>query len=163
SSVIMNAVPAQAAGVGSLVVASPPQADFGGWPHPTILAACALLQVDEVWAVGGAQAVALLAYGDESSGTGLEPVDMITGPGIVFATAAKRLGRGAVGLASAAGPTATAVRPDAAAAPVHVAYAPTSQAEPAPEAASVLVTDSAGFADTVDREIAARHTVTLNS
>ena len=163
SSVIMNVVPAQAAGVGSLVVASPPQADFGGWPHPTILAACALLHVDEVWAVGGAQAVALLAYGDESSGTGLEPVDMITGPGNVFVTAAKRLCRGVVGIDSEAGPTEIAVLADASADPVHVAYDLISQAEHDPEAASVLVTDSAGFADTVDREIAARHTVTLNS
>ena len=88
SSVIMNVVPAQEAGCRSLVVASPPQADHDGWPHPTILAACHLLGVEEVWAVGGAQAVALLAYGDDE--TALEPVDIITGPGNIFVTAAKR-------------------------------------------------------------------------
>lgn len=92
----MNVVPAQEAGVGSLVVASPPQADNNGWPHPTVLAACALLGVDEVWAVGGAQAIALLAYGgtDTDNHTILNPVDLITGPGNVFVTAAKRLVRG---------------------------------------------------------------------
>jgi histidinol dehydrogenase len=82
SSVVMNVVPAQTAGVESLVVCSPPQADFGGRPHPTILAAARLLGVDEVWAVGGAQAVALLAYGGhDTDGAELSPVDMVTGPG----------------------------------------------------------------------------------
>src|ERR1700733_10151354 len=90
SSVVMNVVPAQAAGVESLVVASPPQAAFDGLPHPTILAAARLLGVDEVWAVGGAQAVALLAYGGtDTDGGELEPVDMVTGPGNVYVTAAK--------------------------------------------------------------------------
>ena len=99
SSVIMNVVPAQEAGVGSLVVASPPQKDFGGWPHPTILAACALLGVDEVWAVGGAQGVALLTYGGtDTDGAVLDPVDLITGPGNIYVTAAKRLCRGLVGI-----------------------------------------------------------------
>ncbi|MGH3597565.1 MAG: histidinol dehydrogenase, partial [Mycobacterium sp.] len=91
SSVVMNVVPAQAAGVGSLVVASPPQAQFTGLPHPTILAAARLLGVDEVWAVGGAQAVALLAYGGvDTDGAELAPVDMVTGPGNIYVTAAKR-------------------------------------------------------------------------
>ena len=167
SSVIMNVVPAQVAGVGSLVVASPPQADFGGWPHPTILGACSLLGVEEVWAVGGAQAVALLAYGgrdtDAVEGVELEPVDMITGPGNVYVTAAKRLCRSVVGIDSEAGPTEIAVLADDTADPVHVAYDLISQAEHDPDAASVLVTDSEQLADTVDREIEARYEVTLNS
>ena len=174
SSVIMNVVPAQVAGVGSLVVASPPQAEFDGWPHPTILAACALLGVDEVWAVGGAQAVALLAYGGQDTGTGtesgaageaaeLEPVDIVTGPGNVYVTAAKRLCRSVVGIDSEAGPTEIAVLADDSADPVHVAYDLISQAEHDPNAASVLVTDSATLADSVDTEIEARYEVTLNS
>ncbi|MBB1025981.1 histidinol dehydrogenase, partial [Dietzia sp. DQ12-76] len=164
SSVIMNVVPAQVAGVGSLVVASPPQADSGGWPHPTILGACALLGVDEVWAVGGAQAVALLAHGGEDTdGLGLEPVDMVTGPGNVYVTAAKRLCRSVVGIDSEAGPTEIAVLADHTADPVHIAYDLISQAEHDPNAASVLVTDSEQLADAVAREVEARYTVTLNS
>ena len=167
SSVIMNVVPAQVAGVGSLVVASPPQADFGGWPHPTILAACSLLGVDEVWAVGGAQAVALMAYGGQDAGRDvdsggadgdvveLEPVDMVTGPGNVFVTAAKRLCRSVVGIDSEAGPTEIAVLADDTADPVHVAYDLISQAEHDPNAASVLVTDSESFD--------VRYEVTLNA
>ncbi len=101
SSVIMNVVPAQEAGVETLVVSSPPQAQFGGLPHPTILAACALLGVTEVWAVGGAQAVALLTYGGtDTDGADLEPVDLITGPGNIYVTAAKRLCRSVVGIDS---------------------------------------------------------------
>jgi histidinol dehydrogenase len=169
SSVIMNVVPAQVAGVGSLVVASPPQADHGGWPHPTILGACALLGVDEVWAVGGAQAVALLAYGGEDAavsgheGTGLEPVDIVTGPGNVYVTAAKRLCRSVVGIDSEAGPTEIAVLADDSADAVHIAYDLISQAEHDPNAASVLVTDSERLADNVAREVGARYTVTLNA
>ena len=162
SSVIMNVVPAQEAGVGSLVVSSPPQADFGGWPHPTVLAACALLGVDEVWAVGGGQAVALMAYGDATD-PDLEPVDMITGPGNIFVTAAKRLCRSVVGIDSEAGPTEIAVLADATADPVAVAYDLISQAEHDVMAASVLITDSVELADAVDREIEARYQVTLNA
>lgn len=164
SSVIMNVVPAQVAGVGSLVVASPPQADFGGWPHPTILGACALLGVEEVWAVGGGQAVALLAYGGEDTdGRELEPVHMVTGPGNVYVTAAKRLCRSVVGIDSEAGPTEIAVLADDSADPVHIAYDLISQAEHDPNAASVLVTDSEQLADAVAREVEARYTVTLNA
>lgn len=159
SSVIMNAVPAQEAGVASLVVASPPQVEHGGWPHPTILAACHLLGVEEVWAVGGAQAVALLAYGDES----LEPVDMITGPGNVYVTAAKRQVRGVVGIDSEAGPTEIAVLADATADPVWVAYDLISQAEHDVMAASVLITDSPELAEQVQAEVEARYGVTLNA
>ena len=155
SSVIMNVVPAQAAGVESLVLASPPQAEHGGLPHPTILAAAALLGVDEVWAVGGAQAVALLAYGGtDTDGTELEPVDMVTGPGNLYLTAAKRLLRGLIGIDSEAGTTEIAVLADHTADPAHVAADLISQAEHDPNAASVLVTPSVELADAVDAELA---------
>ncbi len=154
SSVVMNVVPAQEAGVESLVVASPPQAEHGGLPHPTILAAAALLGVEEVWAVGGAQAVALLAYGGtDTDGAPLEPVDMVTGPGNAYVTAAKRLLRGLVGIDAEAGPTEIAVLADDTADPVHVAADLVSQAEHDPSAASVLVTTSPALADAVDAEL----------
>lgn len=154
SSVIMNVVPAQEAGVETLVVSSPPQAQFGGLPHPTILAACALLGVTEVWAVGGAQAVALLTYGGtDTDGADLEPVDLITGPGNIYVTAAKRLCRSVVGIDSEAGPTEIAILADDSANPVNVAADMISQAEHDVMAASVLVTDSAALADAVDAEI----------
>ncbi|MCF8589243.1 histidinol dehydrogenase [Gordonia liuliyuniae] len=154
SSVIMNVVPAQEAGVGSLVVTSPAQADFGGWPHPTILAACSLLGVDEVWAVGGAQGIALLAYGGTDTDGGiLDPVDLITGPGNIYVTAAKRLVRGVVGIDSEAGPTEIAILADDSADPAIVASDMISQAEHDVLAASVLVTDSASFADAVDAAV----------
>lgn len=161
SSVIMNVVPAQAAGASSLVVASPPQSDHDGWPHPTILAACGLLGVDEVWAVGGSQAVALLAYGDD--GADLEPVDMITGPGNIFVTAAKRLVQGTVGIDAEAGPSEIAILADSTADPVYLAYDLISQAEHDDLAASVLITDSEELAKQVDAEIDARYTVTRNA
>lgn len=155
SSVVMNVVPAQEAGVGSIVVTSPPQADFGGWPHPTVLAACALLGVDEVWAVGGAQSIALLAYGGtDTDGTELEPVDMITGPGNIYVTAAKRLCRSVVGIDSEAGPTEIAILADDSADPAFVAADLISQAEHDVLAASVLVTDSEPFADAVEAAVA---------
>lgn len=157
SSVVMNVVPAQEARVGSLVVASPPQKDFDGWPHPTILAACALLGVDEVWAVGGAQGVALLTYGGTDTAAGgsavLDPVDLITGPGNIYVTAAKRLCRGLVGIDSEAGPTEIAILADDSASPVFVAADMISQAEHDVLAASVLVTDSVELADAVDAEL----------
>ncbi|MDQ2836381.1 MAG: histidinol dehydrogenase [Actinomycetota bacterium] len=151
SSVVMNVVPAQAAGVPSLVVCSPPQKDFDGLPHPNILAACALLGVSEVYAVGGAQAIALLAYGDDE--VGLEPVDLVTGPGNIYVAAAKRLLRGVIGIDAEAGPTEIAILADADADPVHVAADLISQAEHDPAAASVLVTDSESLADAVDAEV----------
>jgi histidinol dehydrogenase len=155
SSVVMNVVPAQAAGVESLVVASPPQAEHGGLPHPTILAAAALLGVEEVWAVGGAQAVALLAHGGtDTDGAELEPVDVVTGPGNVYVTAAKRLLRGLIGIDSEAGTTEIAILADDTADPVHVAADLISQAEHDPNAASVLVTASDALADAVDAELA---------
>ena len=157
SSVVMNVVPAQTAGVAGLVVCSPPQAEFGGLPHPLILAAAALLGVDEVWAVGGAQAVALLAHGGvDTDGAPLEPVDTVTGPGNVYVTAAKRVLRGRIAIASEAGTTEIAVLADHTADPVHVAADLISQAEHDPAAASVLVTTSVELADAVDAELTAQ-------
>lgn len=161
SSVIMNTVPAQEAGASTLIVASPPQKEFGGLPHPTVLATCAILGVDEVWAVGGAQGIALLAYGDDEAE--LEPVDMVTGPGNIFVTAAKRLVRGLVGTDSEAGPTEIAVLADASANPVYVAYDLISQAEHDPMAASVLITDSETLSDAVAKEVEQRYTATANA
>ncbi len=155
SSVVMNVVPAQAAGVPSLVVASPPQAQFGGLPHPTILAAARLLGVEEVWAVGGAQAVALLAYGGtDTDGTELAPVDMVTGPGNIYVTAAKRLCRSRVGIDAEAGPTEIAILADHTADPAHVAADLISQAEHDELAAAVLVTPNVELADATDAELA---------
>jgi histidinol dehydrogenase len=149
SSVVMNVVPAQIAGVDAIAVASPPQKETGR-PDARVLAACALLGVDEVYAVGGAQAVAMFAYG---AGV-CEPVDLVTGPGNVYVTAAKRLLRGIVGIDAEAGPTEIAVLADETADPVHVAADLISQAEHDPAAASVLVTDSPALADAVDAELA---------
>ena len=154
SSVVMNVVPAQLAGVESLVVCSPPQAEFGGLPHPSILAACALLGVTEVWAAGGAQAIALLAYGGvDTDGATLDPVDMVTGPGNVYVAATKRLLRGLIGIDAEAGPTEIAILADHTADPGHVAADLISQAEHDPFAASVLVTPSVELADAVDAEL----------
>ena len=155
SSVVMNVVPAQTAGVGSLAVVSPPQADFDGWPHPTVLAACSLLGVDEVYAVGGAQAVAMLAYGvDLPDGSRCEPVELVTGPGNIYVTAAKRVLQGRIGIDSEAGPTEVMVLADDTANPMHVAADLISQAEHDVLAAAVLVTTSETFADLVDAEVA---------
>jgi histidinol dehydrogenase len=166
SSVVMNVVPAQTAGVDSLVIASPPQAQpgpFDGLPHPTILAAAALLGVDEVWAVGGAQAVALLAYGGtDADGTELAPVDMITGPGNIYVTAAKRICRSQVGIDAEAGPTEIAILADHSADPAHVAADLISQAEHDEMAASVLVTTSERLADATDAELAAQLLTTVH-
>jgi histidinol dehydrogenase len=167
SSVVMNVVPAQVAGVGSLVVASPPQAQsqgrFTGSPHPTILAAARLLGVDEVWAVGGAQAVALMAYGGvDTDGGELLPVDMVTGPGNIYVTAAKRLCRSRVGIDAEAGPTEIAILADDTADPAHVAADLISQAEHDEMAASVLVTPSTELADATDAELAAQLQTTVH-
>ncbi|MGQ0479785.1 MAG: histidinol dehydrogenase [Pseudonocardia sp.] len=168
SSVVMNVVPAQAAGVESLVVCSPPQAEHGGLPHPTIMAAAAMLEVDEVWAVGGAQAIALLAYGgtdtvDHGAGAVLEPVDLVTGPGNAYLTAAKRLLRGLIGIDAEAGPTEIAVLADHTADAVHVAADLISQAEHDPFASSVLVTTSRELADSVDAELERQVAATKHS
>ncbi|MEU0316172.1 histidinol dehydrogenase [Nocardioides sp. NPDC006273] len=155
SSVLMNVVPAQVAGVSSLALASPPQRDFAGLPHPTILAACALLGVDEVYAVGGAQAIAMFAYGVSAGSTsgGCERVDMVTGPGNIYVVTAKRLLKGQVGIDSEAGPTEIAILADETAEAAYVAADLISQAEHDPLAASVLVTDSETLAADVEAEL----------
>jgi histidinol dehydrogenase len=160
SSVVMNVVPAQEAGVGSLAVTSPPQREFGDLPHPAILAACELLGVEEVYSVGGAQAIAMLAYGIDGD---CAPVDLVTGPGNVWVTAAKRLVRGVVGIDSEAGPTEIAVLADDSADPVHVAADLISQAEHDPLAASVLVTPSEALVDAVDAELAQQVAMTKHT
>ncbi len=171
SSVVMNVVPAQIAGVSSLVIASPPQRTntgiFTGLPHPTILAAAALLGVTEVWAVGGAQAIALLAYGGtDTDGSGpwteLAPVDMITGPGNIYVTAAKRICRAQVGIDAEAGPTEIAILADGTADPAHVAADLISQAEHDEMAASVLVTASTELADAVDAALTEQLATTVH-
>jgi len=155
SSVVMNAVPAQVAGVPSIAVASSPQREHDGWPHPTILAACALLGLDEVYAVGGAQAVAMFAYGAGPC----RPVDLVAGPGNSYVVAAKRLLKGRIGIDSEAGPTEIAILADGGADPAGVAADLISQAEHGPTSASVLVTDSESLVDGVavelDRQVAA--------
>lgn len=150
STVIMNVVPAQTAGADSLAIASPPQAD--GLPHPTVLATAHILGVDEVWAMGGAQAIGALAYGFDD-GEGLEPVDLITGPGNAYVAAAKSLVRSRVGIDAVAGPTEIIILADASANPRFVAADLISQAEHDELAASVLVTDSADLAEAVVAEL----------
>lgn len=157
SSVVMNVVPAQIAGVESLCVVSPAQPDHGGLPHPTILAACGLLGVDEVYAVGGAQAIAMLAFGADVPGAPrCEPVDMVTGPGNIWVTAAKRALKGVIGIDSEAGPTEVAILADDSADPRHVAADLISQAEHDTLAAAVLVTTSPELADAVDAQLQAQ-------
>jgi histidinol dehydrogenase len=159
SSVVMNVVPAQVAGVSSIALASSPRRAHGGLPEPTILAACALLGVDEVYAVGGAQAIAMFAYGAGEC----ERVDLVTGPGNIYTVAAKRLLKGRVGIDAEAGPTEIAILADDTADAAYVAADLVSQAEHDPQAASVLVTDSLRLADDVEAELekqvyATRHT-----
>jgi len=149
SSVVMNVVPAQVAGVSSIALTSSPQADHGGLPHPTILAACALLGIEEVYAVGGAQAIAMFAYGAGPCA----PVDLVTGPGNIYTVSAKRLLKGLVGIDSEAGPTEIAILADESADPSYVAADLLSQAEHDPMAASVLVTPSVRLADAVEAEL----------
>ena len=177
SSVIMNVVPAQLAEVGSLAVASPPQrentGEFAGYPNPTILAACALLGVDEVYAVGGAQAVAMFAHGfvDDDSEWGTvdgeqvscDPVSLVTGPGNIWVVAAKRLLKGLIGIDAEAGPTEIAILADDSADADHVAADLVSQAEHDPLAASVLVTDSESLAEDTQRALARRVPATKHS
>lgn len=158
SSVIMNVVPAQAAGVPGIAITSPPQVEFGGLPHPVILAACQLLGVEEVYATGGAQAIAMLALGvtDDAGATVCEPVDLITGPGNVYVAAAKQAFFGQVGIDAVAGPSEILVLADATANPAWVAADLISQSEHDPLAASVLVTDSMDLAEAVVAEIEAQ-------
>ncbi|MEU7177845.1 MULTISPECIES: histidinol dehydrogenase [Streptomyces] len=146
SSVVMNVVPGQEAGVAGIAVTSPPQKEFGGLPHPTILAACALLGVDEVYAAGGAQAIAMFAYGTDEC----PPVNLVTGPGNIFVASAKRLLKGRIGIDAEAGPTEIAILADATADPEHVAADLISQAEHDTLAAAVLVTDSTELAEATE-------------
>ena len=149
SSVVMNVVPAQIAGVGSLAIVSPPQRENDGYPNATILAACGILGVHEVYAAGGAQAVAMLAYGTTHTGGTCRAVDLVTGPGNIYVTAAKRMLKGIIGIDSEAGPTEIAILADHTAVPAHVAADLISQAEHDTIAASVLVTTSQELADAV--------------
>jgi histidinol dehydrogenase len=153
-------VPAQEAGVKSLAVASPPQADHGGLPHPTILAACAMLGVTEVYAAGGAGAIGLFAYGIPER---VQKVDVITGPGNVWVAAAKRLVRGTVGIDAEAGPTEIAIVADESADPVYVGADLVGQAEHDPMAASVLITTSELVARRADAEAERRALATKHS
>lgn len=161
SSVVMNTVPAQEAGVRSIAIASPPQRD-SGLPHPTVLAAAHLLGVEEVWAIGGAQAIGAFAFGfaDQDGGLGtqesMEPVDIITGPGNAYVATAKALVRDHVGIDAVAGPTEIIVLADATADPVYVAADLISQAEHDPLAAAVLVTESPSLAQAVDSHLGTR-------
>jgi histidinol dehydrogenase len=148
----MNVVPAQVAGVASLAITSPPKAEFGGRPNPVVLAACALLGVDEVYAVGGAQAVAMLAFGVE----GVPRVDLITGPGNIYVAAAKRLVRGVVGIDAEAGPTEIGILADDSADPEYVAADLISQAEHDELASCLLVTPSEQLLDAVDAALERR-------
>jgi histidinol dehydrogenase len=155
SSVVMNVVPAQEAGVSSLAIASPPQRDNGGLPHPEVLAAAGLLGVDEVYAVGGAQAVAMFAYGARAADGAIVcgKADLVTGPGNIWVTAAKRLVKGTVGIDSEAGPTEIAILADESADPVWVAADLISQAEHDDHAAAVLITASERLAEAVIRSL----------
>jgi histidinol dehydrogenase len=160
SSVMMNVIPAQIAQVASIAVASPPQKEFGGLPHPTILATCALLGIDEVYAIGGAQAIALFAYGMEDV---CDKCDVVTGPGNIYVAAAKRALRGIIGIDSEAGPTEIAILADDSADPVNVAADLISQAEHDVIAAAVLVTDSAELAQAVQIELKRQVPLTKHS
>jgi len=160
SSVMMNVIPAQIAKVRSIAVASPPQKEFGGLPHPTILATCALLGVTEVYAVGGAQAIALFAYGMEGV---CEKVDLVTGPGNIYVAAAKRALRGLIGIDSEAGPTEIAILADSTALSSDVAADLISQAEHDVIAAAILVTDSLQLAEKTADELKVRVAATKHS
>ena len=160
SSVMMNVIPAQIAQVASIAVSSPPQKEFGGLPHPTILATCALLGITEVYAVGGAQAIALFAYGMDGV---CEKVDLVTGPGNIYVAAAKRALRGVIGIDSEAGPTEIAILADSSAIAADVAADLISQAEHDVIAAAVLVTDSPELAAAVEAELRVRVSQTKHS
>ena len=160
SSVVMNAVAAQAAGVPRIAIASPPQKEFGGLPHPAILATAALLGVTEVYAIGGAAAVAAFGYGIKE--IDLAPVRMVTGPGNIYVAAAKRALRGLIGIDSEAGPTEILIIADKSANPASVAADLISQAEHDENAAAVLVTDSRELITAVQRELDIQVAATAN-
>jgi histidinol dehydrogenase len=147
----MNVVPAHVAGVGSIALASPPQRAFNGSVHPTILGAAGLLGIEEVYAMGGAGAIGALAYGVAE--IDLDPVQIITGPGNIFVTAAKRLVTGVAGIDSEAGPTEILIIADATADAHLVAVDLISQAEHDELASAILVTDSTELAERVQAEL----------
>lgn len=148
SSVVMNVVPAQVAGVKSMMLMSPPSKDNQGWPHKAILAAADILGVEEIYAIGGAQAIAMATYG-----IGCQAVDLITGPGNIFVTAAKRALAGQVGFDSEAGPTEVAIVADETANPEYVAADLISQAEHDIVAAAVLITTSSELIQDVNQQL----------
>ena len=160
SSVLMNVIPAQIAKVQSIAIASPPQKEFGGLPHPTILATCALLGITEVYAVGGAQAIALFGYGMKGVA---QKCDLVTGPGNIYVAAAKRALRGVIGIDSEAGPTEIAILADESALASDVAADLISQAEHDVIAAAVLVTTSTQLAKDVEAELEKRVAATKHS
>jgi len=164
SSVIMNVVPAQIAGVSSIAIASPAQRDNDGWPHQTILATCALLGVKEIYAMGGAQAVAAFAYGIRNKDEEIiSPVDLVTGPGNIYVAAAKRALRGVIGIDSEAGPTEIAIVADETAIADEVASDLISQAEHDTIAAAILITDSIRLSEEVQDRLAVRVAKTRHS
>lgn len=150
SSVLMNAIPAKVAGVARLVMVTPSP---DGEINPLVLAAAALSGVDEVWRIGGAQAVAALAYGTAR----IAPVDVVTGPGNAWVAEAKRQLYGVVGIDMVAGPSEILVVADADNNPDWIAADLLSQAEHDPTSQSILISDDANFADRVaaaiDRKI----------
>jgi histidinol dehydrogenase len=160
SSVMMNVIPAQIAKVQSIAVASPPQKEFGGFPHPTILATCALLGITEIYAIGGAQAIALFGYGMQDL---CLKCDLVTGPGNIYVAAAKRALRGIIGIDSEAGPTEIAILADESALAAEVASDLISQAEHDVIAAAVLVTTSEKLAQDVRTELEIRVANTRHS
>jgi histidinol dehydrogenase len=161
SSVVMNVVAAQEAGVPRLVICSPAQAEFGGLPHPSIMATAKLLGVTEVYAIGGASAIAALAYGVPE--IGLEPVRMVTGPGNIYVATAKRLLRGVIGIDSEAGPTEILIIADDSADPEFLAADLISQAEHDENAAAVLVSPSRQLLERVQTAVDRQLTNTQNS
>lgn len=164
SSVVMNVVPAQAAGVGSIALVSPPQRAFDGSPHPSILAAADLLGIDEIYAIGGAQAIAALAFGiaEHDAERTVPAVDVITGPGNVYVAAAKRLVRGTVGVDAEAGATEVMILADGSADPFLIAMDMICQAEHDENAAAILVTPSGSLIAAVGAELDRRTPHTAN-
>ena len=158
SSVVMNVIAAQVAGVSEIAVASPPGAGHGGLPHPAVLAACALMGITEVHAAGGAQAVAMFAYGTADCA----PADTVTGPGNIYVTAAKRLLLGVIGTDAEAGPTEVAIIADHTADPVLIAADLVAQAEHDPLAGCLLITTDPSLADRVAPELARRAAAALH-
>lgn len=158
SSVVMNVVPAQIAGVKSIALASPPQKENAGWPNEIVLATCALLGINEIYAMGGAQAIAAFAFGIKD-GNEIEisaPVDIVTGPGNIYVAAAKRALRGIIGIDSEAGPTEIAIVADESANAGEVAADLISQAEHDTIAAALLITNSLSLADEVVDQLSIR-------